>query len=312
MDIDLSTDLRALPPLVAPLLSGHSDIAIGSRLAHGSRVVRGAKREALSRGYNMLLHGVLGVSFSDAQCGFKAMTSRSARALLPLVKDNAWFFDTEFLVLAERAGLRIAEVPVDWMDDPVSSVNIGSTVRQDLRGVTRLSWNLARNRIPLSDVTEQLGRKPLVQGTSLPFQLVHFAIVGVASTIVFSLLYYLLQFVLTPQSANFIALAISAVFNTMVNRHVTFGVRDRSSAERHLLQGLLVFATTWLLTSGALALVHTSAGNVDPRRDLIVLTIANIFATVLRFVAFRFMFHPEPPHTTNRECRLTRLELLSA
>src|SRR6201996_6532277 len=117
MDVDLSPDLHALLPLVAPLLSGHSDVAIGTRLARGSRVVRGAKREVISRGYNLLLRAALGVGFSDAQCGFKAIRAAAARELLPLVIDTSWFFDTELLVLAERAGLRIHEVPVDWIDD---------------------------------------------------------------------------------------------------------------------------------------------------------------------------------------------------
>jgi glycosyltransferase involved in cell wall biosynthesis len=95
MDVDLSTDLNALLPLVAPLLSGHSDLAIGTRLARGSRVVRGPKREVISRCYNMLLHASLGAGFSDAQCGFKAIRREQAQVLLPLTEDNAWFFDTE-------------------------------------------------------------------------------------------------------------------------------------------------------------------------------------------------------------------------
>ncbi len=111
MDVDLSTDLDALLPLVAPLLSGHSDVAIGTRLAPGSRVVRGAKREIISRSYNLILKTLLGNGFSDAQCGFKALRADVARALVPLVDDEGWFFDTELLVLAEHNGLRIHEVP---------------------------------------------------------------------------------------------------------------------------------------------------------------------------------------------------------
>jgi glycosyltransferase involved in cell wall biosynthesis len=107
MDVDLSTDLNALLPLVAPLLSGHSDIAIGTRLARGARVIRGPKREIISRCYNLLLRVALRARFSDAQCGFKAIRACQARQLLPLVADRGWFFDTELLVLAERAGLRI-------------------------------------------------------------------------------------------------------------------------------------------------------------------------------------------------------------
>ncbi|MCW2508454.1 MAG: hypothetical protein JWP68_1602, partial [Modestobacter sp.] len=122
MDVDLSTDLAALLPLVAPLISGHSELAIGTRLAPSSRVVRGAKREVISRGYNLLLHATLGARFSDAQCGFKAISRARAQVLLPLTKDTSWFFDTELLILAQQAGLRIHEVPVDWIDDADSRV----------------------------------------------------------------------------------------------------------------------------------------------------------------------------------------------
>jgi glycosyltransferase involved in cell wall biosynthesis len=138
MDVDLSTDLDGLLPLVAPLVSGHSDVAIGTRLAHGARVVRGAKREAISRGYNLLLKATLRNGFSDAQCGFKALRSDAAERLLPLVEDNGWFFDTELLVLAERIGLRIHEVPVDWVDDPDSRVDVLRTASEDLRGIVRM------------------------------------------------------------------------------------------------------------------------------------------------------------------------------
>ena len=127
MDADLSTDLNALLPLVAPLISGHSDLAIGTRLARGSRVVRAPKREVISRGYNLLLKATLHNGFSDAQCGFKALRADVARRLLPLVEDNDWFFDTELLVTAERCGLRIHEVPVDWIDDPDSRVDVVRT-----------------------------------------------------------------------------------------------------------------------------------------------------------------------------------------
>jgi glycosyltransferase involved in cell wall biosynthesis len=147
MDVDLSTDLNALLPLVAPLLSGHSDIAIGTRLAHGSRVIRGPKREIISRCYNLLLRTALRARFSDAQCGFKAIRACQARQLLPLVADRGWFFDTELLVLAERAGLRIHEVPVDWTDDSDSRVDIIDTALRDLHGMARVGLGLARGTI---------------------------------------------------------------------------------------------------------------------------------------------------------------------
>ena len=138
MDVDLSTDLAALLPLIAPLLSAHSDVAIGTRLHPAARVTRSAKRELISRGYNRLLRLALRARFSDAQCGFKALRTQTAHELLPLVADQGWFFDTELLVLAQRRGLRIHEVPVDWIEDRDSRVDIVSTALGDLRGVARL------------------------------------------------------------------------------------------------------------------------------------------------------------------------------
>jgi glycosyltransferase involved in cell wall biosynthesis len=143
MDVDLSTDLGALLPLVTPLLSGNAEIAIGSRLARGARVRRGAKREVVSRAYNRILKATLHSRFSDAQCGFKAVRSDVARSLLPLIEDDGWFFDTELLVLAEHNHLRIHEVPVDWVEDPDSRVHIASTALDDLLGIRRLKRRFA-------------------------------------------------------------------------------------------------------------------------------------------------------------------------
>jgi glycosyltransferase involved in cell wall biosynthesis len=138
MDVDLSTNLESFLPLVAPVLSGHSEIAIGTRLGHNAHIRRRLRREVLSRGYNLLIHAAFRAKFSDAQCGFKAMRADVARALVPLVRDDGWFFDTELLLLAERNGLRIYEVPVDWIEDLDSRVDLTSTIAGDLAGLWRV------------------------------------------------------------------------------------------------------------------------------------------------------------------------------
>ena len=150
MDADLSTGLDAFLPLVAPLLSGHSDLATGSRLSRRAKVVRGLKREIISRGYNLLLRAVLSARFSDAQCGFKAGRTEVIKALLPAVEDDAWFFDTELLMLAQRSGLRIAELPVTWVERQDSKVDIVRTALADLRGIARLRFRPGKQR-PLPD-----------------------------------------------------------------------------------------------------------------------------------------------------------------
>ncbi|MEV6815030.1 dolichyl-phosphate beta-glucosyltransferase [Micromonospora sp. NPDC051296] len=294
LDVDLSTDLAALLPLVAPLISGHSDLAIGTRLARTSRVVRGAKREVISRAYNLLLRGTLAARFSDAQCGFKAIRADVARELLPLVQDTGWFFDTELLVLAQRAGLRIHEVPVDWIDDPDSRVDVVATALADLRGIGRLGRALLTGALPLADLRAQLGRAPLAPPgrvpAGLPRQLVRFAAVGVASTCAYLLLFTLTRGALGAQPANLLALLLTAVGNTAANRRLTFGITGRRHAGRHHLQGLLAFALGLALTSGSLAALHAVT---DPGRavELAVLVAANLAATVLRFVLLRLGMH---------------------
>src|SRR5215207_984923 len=205
MDVDLSTDLAALAPLVAPLISGHSDLAIGTRLGRGARVVRGPKREIISRCYNLILKSTLAAGFSDAQCGFKAIRADVAERRLPHVADTGWFFDTELLVLADRSGLRIHEVPVDWVDDPDSRVDIVTTATADLKGIARLLRGFARGSIPVQILAAQLGssRDSAAPG-SLLRQTVRFASVGAASTIAYLLLFTMMHGMVGAQAANLI------------------------------------------------------------------------------------------------------------
>jgi glycosyltransferase involved in cell wall biosynthesis len=260
MDVDLSTDLNALLPLVAPLVSGHSDIAIGTRLSRSARVVRGPKRELISRAYNRLLHTVLRARFSDAQCGFKAMRSDAARRLLPSVVDQGWFFDTELLVLAQRAGMRIHEVPVDWVDDSDSRVEIISTAVGDLRGVARL--------FAASHVVRFLG-------------------IGFCSTIAYALLYLAMRTPLGQGVANAAALALTAVANTHANRRFTFGLRGRRGLLRQHAAGAVVYAVTLALTSAALALLQHFDPHPARAVELAVLVLAGVGATVTRYIGLR-------------------------
>lgn len=285
MDVDLSTDLDALFPLVAPLLSGHSDVAIGTRLGKGSRVVRGAKREFISRSYNLLLRTTLRVHFSDAQCGFKAIRTDRATELLPLVQDNDWFFDTELLTLAERAGMRIHEVPVDWIDDPDSRVDIWETATGDMRGIARLMRGFTTGRLSVDHLTQ---REELPEpDRTLLGNLVRFALVGVASTALFGLLYLLFRLALPAQAANVTALLVATFANTAVNRRFTFGVRGRRGRWRQQAQGYAVLAIALLITSGALAVLHAFAPEPGAGVELAVLTVANLVATLVRFLLFR-------------------------
>ena len=139
MDVDLSTELDAIPPLIDSLATGGYDLAIGSRLKKGANVIgRSLKREVVSRCYNLIIRSMFFVRFRDAQCGFKAIKRDAARELAPLVMDNTWFFDTELLILAEKNGYRIDEIPVKWTDDPDTRVKIAKTAYDDFMGLVRL------------------------------------------------------------------------------------------------------------------------------------------------------------------------------
>jgi len=287
MDVDLSTELDALLPLVAPLLSGHSDVAIGTRLASGARVVRGPKRELISRSYNLILKTTLRAGFSDAQCGFKAMRADVARALLPLVEDEGWFFDTELLVLAEHNGLRIHEVPVDWIDDPMSRVDIVSTATADLRGVWRMVRRFARGDGDLDTPPSAPHIDP-----GLEQQVVRFASIGVVSTVVFAALFAMLEGPLGPVVANVVALLVCAFANTAANRRLTFALRGRAGRTRHYLAGTALGLLPIALTLTAL-MVLSALGATSLTVMLVVLTAANLVATVARFLLLRnWVFRP--------------------
>ncbi|MGH3581459.1 MAG: glycosyltransferase [Mycobacterium sp.] len=294
MDVDLSTDLAAVAPLVAPLISGHSDLAIGTRLGRGSRVVRGAKREIISRCYNLILRSTLQARFSDAQCGFKAIRADVAQSLLPHVADTGWFFDTELLVLAERSGLRIHEVPVDWVDDPDSRVDIVATATADLLGVGRLLRGFASGSIPVNAIAAQLApSQSSATPNSLLRQVVRFGAVGVASTAAYLLLFMLLHGVIGAQAANLVSLLLTAIANTAANRRFTFGVAGGAKAGRHHVEGLIVFAIALAITSGALAGLHVFVDQPHRLLEISVLVLANLAATAVRFVLLRgWVFHP--------------------
>jgi glycosyltransferase involved in cell wall biosynthesis len=289
VDVDLSTDLAALPPLIAPLLSGHSDVSIGTRLGRTSRVVRGPKREFISRSYNLILKRTMQVQFSDAQCGFKAVRAEVAHRLLPYVKDNCWFFDTELLILAERAGLRIHEIPVDWIDDPDSRVDIRQTAIDDIRGLVRVAGSMMKGNIPLQAIYAELGRGPIAAPRRPSFfgQVVRFGIVGAFSTLAFALLYLLFQGPFGAQQANFLALLITAIANTAANRRFTFRIHGPERVFTQQFQGLVVFVVAWGITASSLLLLHAIHPDAAPRTELIVLTCANVFATLVRFVLLR-------------------------
>jgi len=293
MDVDLSTGLDALLPLVAPLVNGHSDLAIGSRLAPGARTVRGTKRELISRCYNTLVRWTHGARFSDAQCGFKAARADVVRPLLPHIEDDSWFFDTELLLLAEYNGLRVHEVPVDWVEDVDSRVDVMRTALDDIAGLIRVARAKVKGQARVADLPRRSDPRPAHpdavladhQG-GLPWQLLSFGAIGALSTAITVFLYAVLRTWWPPALANLAALTVTTLWNTEANRRFTFLHKAGASGRLHL-QGLLVFALYFAITSGALLLLHRS--HPDPSRwlEVTVLLTSSVAGTVVRFVLLR-------------------------
>lgn len=277
MDVDLSTGLDALLPLVAPLVSGHSDVAIGSRLAAGAAVARGPKREVISRAYNLILRATFGARFRDAQCGFKAVRTEVVHRLLPEIADDGWFFDTELLLLAEHNGLRIHEVPVDWVDDPDSRVDLARTASHDLRGLWRVARRFVsgRGRIELGTtarpaMTDDMGRR-----------LVPFAAVGALSTLVSLLIFVALHSALGAIGADVVALTATTLGNTWANRRYTFEARGHVGRWRHYAGGTAIYVGGLVLSTLALGIAGLVGGGLPA--ELVALAVAWTLTGIARF-----------------------------
>ena len=293
MDVDLSTSLSALLPLVGSVLSGHSDLAVGTRLARGSRVVRGPKRELISRGYSHMVRLALRSRVSDFQCGFKAIRRERALQILPLVDDDEWFFDTELIVTAERLGLRIAETPVEWTDDPTSSVDIVRTALDDLRGI----WRIARRR----ERGASCARTPAAADgptQASADQLLSFAGVGVLSTLSYLLLFAAAWSPLGPWLANALALAFCTLVNTALHRSLA----RRSPGDPAGVAGRPAFVTvvavlygvSLVATTGAIAVANVLAGP-SLVGDAVAASLACCVAALVRFPLLRgWAFRPAP------------------
>jgi putative flippase GtrA len=244
-------------------------------------VVRGPKRELISRAYNLLLRLSLRGRFSDAQCGFKALRRESALQLLPLVKDDEWFFDTELLVTAERLGLRISEVPVDWVDDPDSRVQIVRTALNDLRGVWRISHGHARRLVRSSSTPT-----PTAISSVAADQLLRFAGVGAISTLGYLFLFIAWRPVAGDFGSNALALAICTLFNTAVHRELARNMQGPRHQGRFAAVSAGLFAVSLGLTSLGLVAAHALSGSSLPVA-LVAVTVANAAAAVLRFAVLR-------------------------
>ena len=330
MDVDLATGLDALLPLVAPLLSGHSDVAIGTRLGPGSHVVRGARREMISRAYNLLLRSALRSPCTDAQCGFKALRRDAAAEVLPLVEDDEWFFDTEVLVTAQRVGLRIHEVPVDWVDDTDSRVDVLHTALDDLRGVWRMlgrrpapdgalhlrpSMRASLSELVVIDcdhrvrVDRQGSRRqaepdcrrhdrPAATGAPgdteiFADELLRSAGVGAVSTVAHAAAFAALEPSLGGYLANAVAIIGCSMGNTAAHRGMAGSPGIGLDRSRRMGTAPALTGVSLVFTTGALA-VTRALGLRSLVPELCAVTVGNAGAAVVRFAILRnWVFRPQ-------------------
>ncbi|WP_369227070.1 glycosyltransferase [Streptomyces sp. R39] len=296
MDVDLSTGLDGLLPLIAPLASGHSDLAIGSRLAPGARTVRGPRRELISRCYNALIRLTHGARFSDAQCGFKAARTDVLRPLLARTEDDAWFFDTELLLLAEHNGLRIHEVPVDWVEDVDTRVDVVGTAVDDLKGLWRMARLKASGaaRVPVPRRPRPAAEHPDAvlapdaARSQLAWQISCFVLIGIGSTAGQALLYWLLRGWWQPAVANFVSLLVLTLLNTEANRRLTFRYcADGVGAGRAHLGAGALFVVGYLVTSAAVLVFRDAVPDASAAAETLVLAASSVLVTALRFLVLR-------------------------
>jgi putative flippase GtrA len=288
MDVDLSTSLSALLPLVGSVLSDHSDIAVGNRLAPGSRVVRGPTRELISRAYSHIVRLALHSRVSDFQCGFKALRRECALRLLPLVEDDEWFFDTELLVTAERLGVRISETPVEWTDDPNSSVEIVATAADDLRGIWRIAHGRTLEPAPAEREAAAADGAPATAD-----QLLSFAGVGVLSTLSYLLLFALGWKGLGPWTANAAALAFCTLVNTALHR--SLARRSPAGRPQRPSFALVVAVLYGVSLAATTAAIGVAGALVGPSlvADAVAATVASCAASLARFSLLRgWAFRP--------------------
>lgn len=217
-----------------------------------------------------------------------------------MVADTGWFFDTELLVLAEHVGMRIHEVPVDWVDDPDSRVDALPTAIADLKGVWRLTRGLATGSTPVAALRGEGEAAGAEVGAPIGMlgHIMRSAAIGVASTLVYLVLFVGAREAMPSPAANAVALLLSAIANTAVNRRLTLGIRGPDHV-RHQAQGLAVFLLGLGLTSGSLYTLHSISGAPSRTAEVAVDVIANLATSLVRFLLFgSWMLGTKPMTTT--------------
>jgi putative flippase GtrA len=250
----------------------------------------------------MLLRLTHGAQFRDAQCGFKAARAEVVRPLLQRVEDNTWFFDTELLLLAEHNGLRVLEIPVDWVEDVDSRVNVTGTAATNLRGLIRMVWTKLSGGADIAELPPRAEPNAVhpdavlaVRDTPRLRHLVMFSVIGLMATVTTLVLYTVFRTWWPPLAANLVAMTLSLLLNTEANRRLTFRDRPRGPLVLVHLQSLVVFALYCGFTSGALLVLDAVADRPSRLVELVVLLASSALGTLGRFVLLNtWIFRLQP------------------
>ena len=280
MDADLSSPLTSLPSIIDPIIRDEADVTFGSRLLPpGEALHRSARRELTSQGYNFLLQFVLGATFKDAQCGFKAISKKKFNKIEEEIKNENWFYDTEVLLISQYKGYRLKEVPIIWTDDPDSTVKVFKTIIENLKEMKRVYF--------------------IYKPDSVFAKLFKFAIIGVLSTLGTALLFFLLRFIMPPQIANIVSLATATILNTIANKKFAFKNKTRDPWGKTLIISAISFLLFWIPTAGSLWLLHNAFGIQDnvPLESFIVM-VASFVGTLMKFVFFSIIYKTKPTQPT--------------
>lgn len=283
VDVQLSTDLNAFLPLVAPLLSGHSDVAVGSRFSRGARVTHAAGRGRNSRAYGRVLALTLGTGVRDTQCGFKAVRADVARLLLPAVKDNAWFFDTELLVLAERLGLRIAELPVDWTGSPDAPAGGRPLRRHHLRGMWRLAKPLWLRRVNVELGGSVPRRRPVGKGHAV----FRFLRIAMCCAALYLAVFLALQPAVGAYWANGLTLTVVTLVCGGANRRYGHGSRAYVTSRYRWVKTTAGFVGSLAGTTAVLKILFLSS--IKPSLT-VQATVATLIAALVISIRLSFVF----------------------
>ena len=283
VDVQLSTDLNAFLPLVAPLLTGHSDVAVGSRFSRGARVTHGPGRGLNSRGYSRVLTLALGTRVRDTQCGFKAVRAEVAHVLLPAVQDDTWFFDTEFLVLAERLGLRIAELPVDWTGSPGVPAGGPPTRRHDVRGMWRLAKTLWLRRVNV-ELGESAPRRGPVGNGNAVFRFLRLVLCFAA---LYLAGFLALQPALGAYWANGLTLTMVTLVCACANRRYAHGRRASVASRYWGFKAIAAYVGSLAGTTAVLKILFLSS--IKPSLT-VQATVATLIAALVVSLRLSFIF----------------------